>query len=92
MKKMVKAIALAVMAAALFAGCGSKNPVAGKRMALEVNGTSFVYVFEDEQFYMEGLDGLKLKYRYDKESDSIVYTELDGSESVIKMSELKRVK
>ena len=92
MKKMVKAIALAVMAAALFAGCGSKNPVAGKRMALEAMGTNFVYVFEDEQFYMEGFEGMKMKYRYDKESDSIVYTELDGSERVIKMSELKRVK
>lgn len=41
---------------------------------------------------MERLDGLKMKYRYDNESDSIVYTETDGSERVIKMSELKRVK
>lgn len=41
---------------------------------------------------MEGFDGLKMKYRYDKESDSIVYTETDGSERVIVMSKLKRVK
>ena len=92
MKKTAKAVALVVVAVTLFAGCGSKNPVVGKRMALEVNGMSFVYVFEDEQFYMEGLDGFKLEYRYDKESDSIVYTELDGSESVIEMSKLKKVK
>ena len=41
---------------------------------------------------MERVDGLKMKYRYDKESDFIVYTESDGSEYVIKMSKLKRVK
>ena len=41
---------------------------------------------------MEGFYGLKMKYRYDKESDSIVYTETDGADRVIKMSELKRVK
>ena len=92
MKKMVKAIVLAVVVAALFAVCGSKNLVASKKMALEAGVMSFVYVFDDEQFCMEGFDGLKMKYRYDKERDSIVYTELDGSESVIEMSKLKKVK
>ena len=41
---------------------------------------------------MERVDGLKMKYRYDKESDFIMYTEPNGSECVIKMSKLKRVK
>lgn len=51
----------------LFASCRSENPVAGKKMALEANGMDIVYVFTDEQFWLEGLGGLKLNYKYDKE-------------------------
>lgn len=92
MKRLTKAIALAILTATLLAGCKGKNPVAGKKMALNVGGMSVVYIFEKEKFYMEGLDGIKMKYRYDKDSDSIIYTELDGTESVIEMSKLKEVK
>lgn len=35
---------------------------------------------------------MKMNYRYDKETNAIIYTELDGSESVIDMSKLKEVK
>ena len=92
MKKLVKVIAVVFLSASLFASCGSKNPVAGKKMALEAGGMSVTYIFTENQFWLEGLDGLKMNYRYDKESDSIIYTELDGSESVIEMSKLREMK
>ena len=92
MKKSTKWIAGAIVAAALFASCGGKNPVAGKKMALEAGGMSIVYVFTDSQFWLEGMDGLKLNYRYDKENNRIVYTELDGEEKTLEMSKLKEVK
>ena len=90
--KSIKWIAGAIVAAALFASCGSKNPIAGKKMSLEAGGMSVVYVFTDSQFWLEGLDGLKLNYRYDKESDSIIYTEVDGEEKTLPMSKFKEVK
>ena len=92
MKKSLKWIAGAIVAVALFASCGGKNPVAGKKMALEAGGMSIVYVFTDSQFWLEGMDGLKLNYRYDKENDRIVYADIDGSEEIIEMSKLKEVK
>ena len=50
MKKSIKWIAGAIVTAALFASCGSKNPVADKKMSLEAGEMSFVYVFTDSQF------------------------------------------
>ena len=92
MKKSTKWIAGAIVAAALFASCGGKNPVAGKKMAFDYNGASIVYIFTDSQFWLEGLDGIKLNYRYDKETDSIIYTEVDGEEKTLPMSKFKEVK
>lgn len=66
MKKSIKWIAGAIVTAALFASCGSKNPVADKKMSLEAGEMSFVYVFTDSQFWLEGMDGLKFNYRYAK--------------------------
>ncbi len=63
MKKSIKWIAGAIVTAALFASCGSKNPVADKKMSLEAGEMSFVYVFTDSQFWLEGMDGLKLNSR-----------------------------
>ena len=91
MKKSIKWIAGAIVTAALFASCGGKNPVAGKKMALEAGGMSVVYVFTDSQFWLEGMDGLKLNYRYDKDNDCIIYKDIDGSEEIIEMSKLKEV-
>ena len=88
-KKLIGAVFLSVV---LFAGCSGKNPVAGKKMALSAGGTSFVYIFEKDQFYMEGLEGIKMNYRYDKDSNSIIYTELDGTEKMINMKSLSEVK
>mgnify|MGYP007101888656 CR=1 FL=1 len=92
MKKNAKFLVLIFVSTMLFASCGGKNPVAGKKMALEAGGMSVVYVFTDSQFWLEGMDGLKLNYRYDKENDRIVYTELDGEEKTLEMSKLKEVK
>ena len=76
-KKLIGATFLSVV---LFVGCSGKNPVAGKKMSLSAGGASFIYIFEKDQFYMEGLEGMKMNYRYDKDSDSIIYTEIDGTE------------
>ena len=92
MKKITFFLVTVFFSAMLFSSCGSKNPVAGKKMALEAGVMSFVYVFSDNQFWLEGMDGLKQNYRYDKESNTIIYTDLDGSEQIIEMSKLKEVK
>ena len=92
MKKSIKWIAGAIVTAAFFASCGSKNSVADKKMSLEAGEMSFVYVFTDSQFWLEGMDGLKLNYRYDKDNDCIIYKDIDGSEESIEMSKLKEVK
>ena len=92
MKKVTSLIILLFISVMLFASCRSENPVAGKKMALEANGMDIVYVFTDEQFWLEGLDGLKLNYKYDKEQNRIIYTDIDGSEQTIEMNILKEVK
>ena len=92
MKKNAKFQVLIFVSTMLFASCGGKNPVAGKKMALEAGGMSVVYVFTDSQFWLEGMDGLKLNYRYDKDNDCIIYKDIDGSEEIIEMSKLKEVK
>lgn len=61
-------------------------------MSLSAGGASFIYIFEKDQFYMEGLEGMKMNYRYDKDSDSIIYTEIDGTEKMIEMKSLREVK
>ncbi|MBR0098735.1 MAG: hypothetical protein IJP90_03360 [Treponema sp.] len=92
MKKLVEVVAVVFLSASFFASCTSKNPVAGKKMSLDAGGMSVTYIFTENQFWLEGLDGLKMNYRYDKGTNAIIYTELDGSESVIDMSKLKEVK
>ena len=92
MKKVTSLIILLFISVILFASCRSENTVAGKKMALEANGMDIVYVFTDEQFWLEGLDGLKLNYKYDKEQNRIIYTDIDGSEQTIEMNMLKEVK
>lgn len=92
MKKIFKVILLVFLTTSIFACCKTKNPVAGKKMSLDAGGMSITYVFTEAQFWLEGLDGLKLNYRYDKESDSIIYSEIDGEEKIIPMSDFKEVK
>ena len=92
MKKKLLFVALSLFIVTLFAGCGNENPVAGKKMALDAGGASVVYIFTDDQFWLEGLDGIKLNYRYVKDTDSIIYTELDSEETTLSMSKFKEVK
>lgn len=92
MKKFTKFLVVGCVIAILLASCGSKNPVAGKKMAMDAGGMSVVYIFTENQFWLEGLDGVKLNYRYDKETASIIYTELDGEETTLPMSKFTEVK
>lgn len=93
MKKTMVLVAVTVLTAAIFVGCKEKNPVAGKKMSIEMGGgVSATYVFSETQFWVDGFDGLKKEYHYDKERDAIVYSNSDGSEDVVEMSRWKEVK
>ncbi len=89
MKKSFKLIAVAVLTLTMLAGCKKKNPVEGKKFNLKIAGENIVYVFSADKMWMEGHEQVKMDYRYEKESDSIILTEFDGVESTIPMSQLK---
>lgn len=76
----------------VFMGCKEKNPVAGKKMILTdtIFGEEmeFTYVFSDSQYWLDGVEGIKGTYQYDKETDTI---SLDGGEPQ-PLSEFKQVK
>lgn len=91
MKGFIKFCIIGLICFSLFS-CNGKNPVAGKKMALNVGDASYVYIFEKDQFYMEGLEGYKLNYQYDIETNTIIYTEFDGSEKTLDCSQLTEVK
>ena len=98
MKSITIAFAAAVLSAVLLVGCKGKNPVAGKKMALtestvilgEKYEQDLIYVFSDTQYWLDGLEGVKMNYVYDKETDTI---RLEGGlGDPIPVSEFKKVK
>ena len=92
MKKIFKLIAITIFALTMFVSCGKKNPVSGKKFELKINGLETVtYVFSDDKMWLDGLEEIKLDYRYDEVSNSIIMIEYDGIESTIPMSQLKLV-
>ncbi len=92
MRRFFRMIAALVLMLTVFAGCAKKNPLSGKKFAMKVSDVETVtYVFSDDKMWLDGFDLVKMDYRFDAQSNSVIMTEFDGLECTIPMSKLKQV-